>query len=94
MQENFQIKDRRNYFLRNQRDFDIPTVKSVKFDLESIRFLGPKIRENLLNKMENKESIESIKWVLRNGKQYHVLVVSVKHICRTETPFIKKTKCG
>ena len=41
-QEVFQIKDRRHYFLRNQRDFASPTVKSVNYGLESIRFLGPK----------------------------------------------------
>ena len=31
MQDVFQIKDQGNYFLRNQRDFMIPTVKSVKY---------------------------------------------------------------
>ena len=38
----FQIKDQGDCFLRNQRDFVIPTEKSVNYDLESIRFLGPK----------------------------------------------------
>ena len=40
MQEVFQIKDQGAYFLRNQRDFVIPTVKSVNNGLESIRFWG------------------------------------------------------
>ena len=40
MQEVFQIKDQAAYFLRNQRDFVIPTVKSVNNGLESIRFWG------------------------------------------------------
>ena len=42
MQEVFQIKDQGDYFLRNQRDLEIPTVKSVNYGLESISFLGPK----------------------------------------------------
>ena len=42
MQEVFQIKDQGDYFLRNQRDFEIPTVKSINYGLENIRFLGLK----------------------------------------------------
>ena len=42
MQEVFQIKDQVRHFLRNQRDFVIPTVKSVNYGLESIRFLNQK----------------------------------------------------
>ena len=57
MQEVFQIKDQGHYFLRNQRDFVIPTVKSVNYGLESIRFLGPQIWESLPNNFKNKESI-------------------------------------
>ena len=57
MQEVFQIKDQGHYFLRNQRDFVIPTVKSVNYGLESIRFLGPQIWESLPNSFKNKESI-------------------------------------
>ena len=61
MQEVFQIKDRGHYFLRNQRDFVIPTVRSANYGLESIRFLGPKILESLPNNLKNTESIESFK---------------------------------
>ena len=42
MQELFQIKDQRHYFLRNQGGFVIPTFKSVNYGLKNIRFLGPK----------------------------------------------------
>ena len=73
MQEGFQVKDQGHYFLRNLRDFVIPTVKSVNYGLDSMRFLGPKIWESLPNNVKNKE------WLLRNGN----LVVSVKHTCRT-----------
>ena len=65
MQEVFQIKDQGDYFLRNQRDFVIPTVKSVNYGLESIRFLGPKIWESLPNNLRNKESIESFKMAIK-----------------------------
>ena len=45
MQEVFQIKDQGHCFLRNQRDFVIPNIKSVNYGLESIRLLGIKIWE-------------------------------------------------
>ena len=64
MQDVFQIKDQEDYFLRNARDFVIPTVKSVNYGLESIRFLGPKIWESLPNNLKNKESIESFKMAI------------------------------
>ena len=38
----------------------IPTVKSVKYGLENITFLGPKIGESLANK----ESIESVRMAI------------------------------
>ena len=38
MQEVFQIKDQGHYFLRNQRDFLIPIVKSINYGSESSRF--------------------------------------------------------
>ena len=68
MQEVFLIKDPWHYFLRNQRDFVIPTVKSVNYGLESIRFLGPTIWERLLNNLKNKESIESFKMAIKEWK--------------------------
>ena len=54
----FRIKDQGHYFLRNQGDFVIPTVQSVNYGLESIRFLRPKIWERHQNNLKNKESIE------------------------------------
>ena len=68
MQEGFQIKDRRHFLLRKQRDFVIPTVKSGNIDLENIRFLRQKIWESLLNNLENKESIESFKMIIKKWK--------------------------
>ena len=68
MQEGFQIKDRRHFLLRNQRNFVIPTVKSVNIDLENIRFLRQKMWESLLNNLKNKESIESFKMAIKKWK--------------------------
>ena len=74
MQEVFQIKDRGHYFLRNQRDFVIPTVKSVNYGLESIRFLGPKIWESLPNNLKNKEPIETFKMTVKEWKQFDIFL--------------------
>ena len=68
MQEVFQIKDQAHYFLRNQRYFVIPTLKSVNYGLVSIMFLGPKIRESFPNNLKNKESIESFKMTIKEWK--------------------------
>ena len=64
----FQIKDQGDCFLRNQRDFVIPTEKSVNYDLESIRFLGPKIWESVPNNLKNKEPVESFKVAINEWK--------------------------
>ena len=79
IQEVFQIKDQGRHFLRNQRDFVIPTVKSVNYGLQSIRFLGPKIWESLLNNLKNKESIESFKTTIKEWK----LESCPCHLCKT-----------
>ena len=64
MQEVFQIKDQGHYFLRNQKDLVIPTVKSVNYGLEGITFLGLKIGGSLPNNLRNKESIESVRMAI------------------------------
>ena len=68
MQEVFQMKDKGYYFLRNQIDFVIPTVKPVNYVLESIKFLGSKIWESLPNNLKNKELIESFKIDIKEWK--------------------------
>ena len=49
IQEVFHVKEQGNDNLRNQTNFVIPQVKSVNHGLDSVRFLGPKIRESLPN---------------------------------------------
>ena len=91
MQEFFQIKDKGYYFLRNQIDFAIPTVKSVNFVLESIKFLEPKIWESLPNNLKNKESVESFKIAINEWKPESCPC----RLCKTyhsEHIYIKKTK--
>ena len=68
MQEVFQVKKQGNYNLRNQKKFVIPQVKSVNHGLESVRFLGPKIWENLPNDLKNKESADSFKTTIKRWK--------------------------
>ena len=57
-----------DYFLRNQSDFVIPTVKSVNYGLESVGFFGSKTWENLPNNLKNKEPIESVKMAVKDWK--------------------------
>ena len=68
MQEVFQIKYQGNYFLRNQRNFVIRTVKLVNYGLERVSFLGPKIWKILPNNLKNKDSIESFKMTIKEWK--------------------------
>ena len=63
IQEVFHIKYQGHYFVRNQRDFVISTIKSV-----SIRFLGPKTWESLPNNLKNTESTESFKMAIKEWK--------------------------
>ena len=46
----------------------IPTVNSVNYGSESIRFLGPKIWVSLPNNLKNKESIVSFKMAIKEWK--------------------------
>ena len=46
MQEVFLVNEQGNYNSQNQTDVAIPWLKSVKYDLESIRVSRPKIRES------------------------------------------------
>ena len=68
MQEVFQTNDQEHYFLRNQRDFIIPAIKFVNYDLKSIRFLGQKIWESFPNNFNNKGSFGSFKMAIKEWK--------------------------
>ena len=84
MQEVFLVKKQGNYYnLQNQTDFVIPQVKSVKYSLESIWVLGPKIWESLPNDLKIKNPLAVLKQPLRDENLNHVLAVFVKLIYRT-----------
>ena len=54
--------------MRNQTNFVIPQVKNVNHGLESVRFLGLKLWESLLNDLKNKESADSFKTAIKTWK--------------------------
>ena len=68
MQDVFPLKEQGHYNLRNQKNFEIPHVKTVNYGLESIRFLGPKIWDSLPNDLKNKESVSSFKKAIKKWK--------------------------
>ena len=84
IQEIFPIKEQGQYKLRNQTYFLIPCVKSVNYDTESIRGLGPKIWGCLPRDIKNEEKVKSLfivlKLSLRNGGLISNLTVFLKHI--------------
>ena len=61
MQKVFLVKEQGNCNLRNQTDFVIPPVKSI-------RVLGPKIWESFPNDLKNKESVDSFKTAIKRRK--------------------------
>ena len=84
IQEIFPIKEQGQYKLRNQTYFLIPCVKSVNYDTESIRGLGPKIWGCLPRDIKNEEKEKSLfivlKLSLRNGNLIPNFTVFLKHI--------------
>ena len=68
MQEVFHVNEQGQYFLRNPTDFVIPTIKTVNYGSESVRFLGPKIWEMLPDNFKNKDSVESFKMAIKEWK--------------------------
>ena len=68
MQDVFHVNEQGQYFLRNPTDFVIPTIKTVNYGSESVRFLGPKIWEMLPDNFKNKDSVESFKMAIQEWK--------------------------
>ena len=54
--------------MQNQKDFLIPQVESVNYDLESIWFLGQKLGESLPNDLKNNELVDSFKTTIKKWK--------------------------
>ena len=82
MQEVFHVNEQGQYFLRNPTDFVIPTIKTVNYGSESVRFLGPKYGKCFQIILKIKTQLKVSKWLLRNGNRIRVLFVSVKCVYR------------
>ena len=68
MQDIFSIREQGHHNLRDISDFIIPIVKSVNFAFESLRYLGPKIWNSLLESLKNKETVDSFKNAFKTWK--------------------------
>ena len=68
IQEVSLVKKQGNYNLQNQKDFLIPQVESVNYDLESIGLLGQKLGESLPNDLKNNELVDSFKTTIKKWK--------------------------
>ena len=68
IQEVSLVKKQGNYNLQNQKDFLIPQVESVNYDLESIGLLGQKLGESLSNDLKNNELVDSFKTTIKKWK--------------------------
>ena len=68
IQEVSLVKKQGNYNLQNQKDFLIPQVESVNYDLESIGLLGQKLGESLPNDLKNNKLVDSFKTTIKKWK--------------------------
>ena len=63
------FKDQANiYDLRNNRNWQVPDVKTVAYGTETIRYRGPKIWELLPNEIRNAQTLEEFKSKIKNWK--------------------------
>ena len=53
--------EKQHYNLRNNAEFTIPVIKSVYHGPESISFLGPKIWDNLPDRLKNVSGLDLFK---------------------------------
>ena len=56
------------YNLRSQSDFTLPIVRTVNYGIESRRYLGPKIWENIPANTKEVDTIESFKSGIKKWK--------------------------
>ena len=68
LNEAFPLKPTSNYNLRNQQEFTIRPMKTVHYGLNSLAYLGPKIRELLPNHLKRLESVEAFKSKIKSWK--------------------------
>ena len=57
----FSLRPQGQYNLRSWSDFILPIVRTVNYGIESIRYLGPKIWENLPANIKEVDTIKRFK---------------------------------
>ena len=66
--EIFPLRPQGQYNLRRWSDFTLPIVRTVNYGIESIRYLGPKIRESFPANIKEVDTIERFKSGIKKWK--------------------------
>jgi hypothetical protein len=69
-----------NYSLRNRRDFNIPTVNTVKYGKHSLRYFGPMLWSKLHSSLRNSPSLTSFKKSIRNIDLHELIENNCKFV--------------
>ena len=62
------LRPQGQYNLRRWSDFTLPTIRTVNYRKESIRYLGPKIWESILANIKEVDKIEHFKSSIKKWK--------------------------
>ena len=66
--EFFPLRPQGRYNLWSWSDFTLPFVRTVNYGIKSIRYLGPKIWENIPANIKEVDTIERLKFVIKKWK--------------------------
>ena len=66
--ECFPLRSQGQYNLRSQSDFTLPIIRTVNYEIESIRYLGSKILESIPANIKQVEIIERFKSGIKKWK--------------------------
>ena len=78
--EQFEKKNERQYNLRHNSQFTIPTVNSVYHETENVSFLGPKIWDILPDRSNKIDSLGDFKATIKIGSLRNDRVVFPAYI--------------
>ena len=84
MDEIFTLKNRDQYNVGDQTDFDISKVRSVNHGSESVRYLGAMIQETIPTDIKELYTNNKFDMAIKNGKQNLFHVDYVKSICKIQ----------
>ena len=68
MKDVFPLNDDSGYSARNKRTFKSRRVKTVRYSIDSLAYLAPKIWELVTNEMKNLESLTTFKTAVKKWK--------------------------